>query len=141
MMGGFNADVIASKPCIYRRNLMHATRLHGSSQLIKEPNRVTEHTKTAIDLVFVNNLHRTVSHGVQEFAASDHSVVFAVKKAGVCKAHAKICEMRSFKRHKKEPFRSEVADIPWSVVESFDDAVSAWNTLFIDVANCHAPIF
>ena len=36
-----------------------------------------------------------------------------------------------------------MADIPWSVIESFDDlndAVSAWNTLFIDVANRHAPI-
>ena len=142
-MGDFNADVIASEPCKYTRNFMHATRLHGLSELIKEPTRVTEHTKTAIDLVFVNNLHRIVSHGVQEFAANDHSVVFAVKKAGVCKAHAEICEMRSFKRYNKEQFRSEVADIPWSVVESFDDlndAVSAWNTLFIDVANCHAPI-
>ena len=107
MMGDFNADVIASKPCKYTRNLMHATRLHGLSQLIKEPTRVTEHTKTAIDLVFVNNLHRIVSHGVQEFAASDHSVVFAVKKAGVCKAHAEICEMRSLRCYNKE--RSEVA--------------------------------
>ena len=142
-MGDFNADVIASKPCKYTRSLIHATRLHGLSQLVKEPTRVTEHTKTAIDLVFVNNLHRIVSHGVQDFAASDHSVVFAVKKAGVCKAHAEIREVRSFKRYNKEKFRSEVAGIPWSVVESFDDlndAVSAWNTLFIDVANRHAPI-
>ena len=32
--------------------------------------------------------------------------------------------------------------IPWSVIESFDeinDAVSAWNNLFADVANGHAP--
>jgi len=88
-------------------------------------------------------LHRIVSHGVQEFAASDHSVVFAVKRAGVCKAHAEIREVRSFKRYNKEQFRSEVAGVPWSVVESFDDlndAVSAWNTLFVDVANRHAPI-
>ena len=36
-----------------------------------------------------------------------------------------------------------MSDISWSVVESFDDlneAVSAWNSLFVDVANCHAPI-
>ena len=109
MMGDFNADVIASKPCKYTRSLIHATRLHGLSQLVKEPRRVTEHTKTAIDLVFVKKLHRIVSHGVQEFAANDHSVVFAVKKAGVCKAHAEIREMRSFKRYNKEQFRSEVA--------------------------------
>lgn len=69
---------------------MHATRLHGLSKLVKEPTRVTEDAKTAIDQVFVNNLHRIVLHGVQEFAARDHSVVFAVKNAGVCKAHAVI---------------------------------------------------
>lgn len=45
--------------------------------------------------------------------------------------------MQSFKRYNKEQFRSEVAGVPWSVVEYFDDlndAVSAWNTLFVDVA-------
>ena len=42
--------------------------------------------------------------------------------------------MRPFKRYNKEQFRSEV-------VESFDDlndAVSSWNTLFVDIANRHA---
>ena len=36
-----------------------------------------------------------------------------------------------------------MADIPCSTVESFDDindAASAWNSLFVDVANRHAPI-
>jgi len=104
---------------------------------------VQEFTKTAIDLVFANNSYHEVSHGVQEFAASDHSVVFAVKKAGVCKAHAEIRKVRSFKCYNKEQFHSEVAGVPWTVVEYFDDlndAVSAWNTLFVDVANRHAPI-
>ena len=88
-------------------------------------------------------MRRIVSHGVQEFAARDHFVVFAVKKAGVCKAHSEIREVRSFKRYNGEQFRSEVAGVPWSVVESFDDlndTVSTWNTLFVDVANRHAPI-
>jgi len=32
MMGDFNAEVIASRPCKYTRSLMqHATRLHGLS--------------------------------------------------------------------------------------------------------------
>ena len=36
-----------------------------------------------------------------------------------------------------------IASVPWSVIESFDDindAVVAWNNLFIDVANQHAPL-
>ena len=105
IMGDFNADVIALKPCKYTRKLMQTTRLHGLSQLVKEPTRVTEFTSTAIDLVFVNNTHRIVSHGVQEFGASDHSVTFAVKKAGVCKAHVEIRDARSFKHYNKENFQ------------------------------------
>ena len=43
---------------------------------------------------------------------NDHSVVFAVKKACVCTAHAEIHEMISFKRYNKEQFRCEFASIP-----------------------------
>ena len=68
MMGDVNADVKASKPCKYTRSVMYAVRLQCLSQLIKEGTRITEHKKTAIDLVFVNNLHCIVSCGVQEFA-------------------------------------------------------------------------
>ena len=103
---------------------------------------MTEFTSTAIDLVFVNNTHRIVSHGVQEFGASDHSVTFVVKKAGVCKAHVEIRDVRSFKHYNKNHFRRDIASVPWSVIESFDDindAVVAWNNLFVDVANQHAP--
>ena len=143
IMGDFNADVIALKPCKYTRKLMQTTRLHGLSQLVKEPTRVTEFTSTAIDLVFVNNIHRIVSHGVQDFGASDHSITFAVKKAGVCKAHVEIRDVRSFKHYNKEHFQRDIASVPWSVIESFDDindAVVAWNNLFVDVANQHAPL-
>ena len=107
MMGDFNTDFIASKPCKYTRNQMHATRLHGLSQLVQVLTHVTEHTKTAIDIIFVNNLHCIVQFRVQEFGARDRSVVFAVKKAGVCKAHVEICEMRSFKCYNKEQFHRE----------------------------------
>ncbi len=143
IMGDFNANVIAPKLCKYARKLMQISRLYGLNQLIEEPTRVTEHTSTAIDLIFVNNSHRFVSHGVQNFGASDHSVIFAIIKAGICKAPAEIREVRSFKRYNREHFCKDIAGIPWSVVESFDDindAVSAWNNLFIDVANRHAPL-
>lgn len=143
IMGNFNVDIIALKPCKYTRKLMPTTRLHGPSQLVKEPTRVTEFTSTTIDLVFVNNTHRIVSHRVQEFGASDHFVTFAVKKARICKAHVEIGDVRSFKHYNRENFQRDIASVPWSVIESFDDindAAVAWNNLFIDVANQHAPL-
>ena len=55
IMGDFTADVIALKPCKYTRKLMQTNRLHGPSQLVKEPTSMTEFTSTAIYLVLVNN--------------------------------------------------------------------------------------
>lgn len=96
IMGNFNTDVIALKPCKYTRKLMQTTRLHGLSQLVKEHTSVMEFTSTTIDLVFVDNNHHIVLHEVQEFGVGYHSVTFAVKKAGVCKTYVQIWDVRSF---------------------------------------------
>ena len=85
LMGDFNANVISLKPCKYTRKLLQTTRLHGFTQVIKGPTSMTEHTSTAIDLIFVNNLHRFVSYGVQEYGANDHSVVLPLRKAAPLK--------------------------------------------------------
>ena len=143
LMSDFNADVIAPKRSKYTRFLLNEAHSHGLTQLIREPTRITENTQTAIDLVFVNNVHRFISHGDQDFPASDHSILFVVKKAGVCKGHGIIKEVRSFKQYNKEQFCKDVAKIPWSMVECFtniNDAVSAWFTLLIDVVNKHTPL-
>ena len=122
---------------------MQITSLNGLTQLIKEPTRVTEHSSTAIDLIFVNKPHRFISSGVQDFGASDHSLIYAIKKVGVSKSPAEIPEIRSFKRYNKVDFCKDVSKIPWNVLEIFDDindAVRTWCSLFSDVANRHALI-
>ena len=112
LMGDVNADVITRKRSKYTRSLLKEAQLHGLTQLVREATRVTENTRTAIDLVFVNNVHRFICHGVQDFPVGDHSFVYAVKKAGVFKAHGTIKEVRSFKRYNKEQFCKDVVKIP-----------------------------
>ena len=54
-----------------------------------------------------------------------------------------IRSVRSFKHYNKEDFQRDIAIVPWSVIESSDDindAVGAWNNLFVDVANQNAPL-
>ena len=58
------------------------------------------------------------------------------------KGPAQIREIRSYKNYNQESFRQDIARVPWSIIESFEginDAVEAWNNLFSDVANRHAP--
>ena len=75
IMGDFTTNVIAPKLCKYARQLMQISRLYGLNQLIEEPTCMTEHTSTAIDLIFVNNPHCFVSYGVQNFGPSDFSLI------------------------------------------------------------------
>ena len=116
MMGDLNADLIASKPCKYTRTFIHATRLHGLSQLIKEPTSVTERTKTAIDLVFVKNLHRIVSHHDMECKSSQPVIILSF-----------CCQKSWCLQGPRGNLWTEVIQalqqrtLPRSVVESFDD--------------------
>ena len=71
-MGELNANVISRKPCEHTGKLLQETRLHGFTQVLKKPTRVTEHASPATDFIFV--YFRLFSYGVQEFGARDHSV-------------------------------------------------------------------
>ena len=76
-------------------------------------------------------------HGVQEFEVCDHSIVFAIKKVVIVKAPTEVRDVRSFKLYNKERFCKDVADIPRSIIEYFDDiddVISIWNSLKMDFA-------
>ena len=68
---------------------------------------------------------------------------FAIKKGGTFKALPEVRGVRSFKHYNKEEFIKDIAAIPWSILESFDDindALGIWNDLFVDGSNRHAPL-
>ena len=95
------------------------------SQIIKEFTRVTENSRSLIDLLFVNNSHRIVQSGVLQLNLSDHFLVYCVVKSGIPKSPPKVIENKLTKN---------LNQIPWSVLDSFDnidDAVSAWNTYLL----------
>jgi len=49
-------------------------------QLITEPTRITQFSKTLIDVIFTNEPRRIVSSGVRHLGISDHSLIFAIRK-------------------------------------------------------------
>ena len=71
------------------RQLRQFAIANDLEQLINSPTRICEQTRTATDLVFVNNTHRIVESGVIHSAISDHSIVHCTMKSGVPKAPPK----------------------------------------------------
>ena len=82
-------------------NFMRALDL---SQIITEPTRITEKSKSLIDVILVNNQHQIVDSGVVSLSVSDHSLIYCVLKAGVSKATPRTIEYRSFKSFDENAF-------------------------------------
>ena len=78
ILGDFNIDVNKAVP----KELKSFALEFSLDQLIKDHTRITEHSRTIIDLhvLFVNNGHKTVQAGVMHPLISDHSLIFCVIK-------------------------------------------------------------
>ena len=113
------------------------------TQLIKEPTRIVDNTRSLIDVILVNNEYRIIKSGVVPISLSDHFLIFCVLKAGVTKAQPRTMEYRSYRQFDANAFNRDLNNVPWNVVyneENIDDALFTWNRLFSDIADEHAPI-
>ena len=126
-----------------KRQLRQFVIANDLKQFINSPTRICEQTRTAIDVVFVNNTHRFVESGIIHSAMSDHSIVDCTMKSGVPKNLPKTIEYRSYRKYDKSSFIKDLKETDWNMVGlngDVDPAVEMWNTLFTDFANRHAPI-
>ena len=104
---------------------LNFSRAYNFTQLIKEPTRITDTSRTMIDLVFANNEHRIVKSGI------------------TTKTKPRILEHRSYKNFDPTLFNDDLRNIPWYIVENEDnvnDALFTWNKMFSEVADQHAPV-
>ena len=111
-------------------------------QLITSPTRISEKSRTAIDLIFTNITHRIVDHGVIPSVISDHPLIYCSIKSGIPKAKSKTIKYRSYQSYTKKAFANELK-LHWSIIDMPDDidsAVEDWNCVFSHVINRHAPI-
>ena len=113
------------------------------SQIITELTRITEQSKSLIDVILVNNQHRIVDSGVVSLSIGDHSLIYCVLKARVPKATPRTIEYRSFKGFDENALSQDLKNVPWHIVDdesNVNDAVLTWNKLFTEVADSHAPL-
>lgn len=146
ILGDLNANMMPNSklPKKDKQLLLNFSRAFDFTQLIKEPTRISDTSRTLIDLIFVNNEHRIVKSGVVPFPLSDHYLVFCILKTGVhTKAHPRMFEYRSYKNFDANSFNEDLRNVPWHVVDNennIDDALLTWNKLFSEVADDHAPV-
>ena len=146
ILGNLNTNMMSNSkfPKNDKHELLNFSGTFDLTQLIKEPTRITDTSRTLIDLIFVNNDHRVVKSGVIPVLLSDHYLVFCILKAGVfIKAQLRSFEYRSYKNFDANLFNDELRNVPWRITENesnIDDALLTWNKLCSEVADSHTPI-
>ena len=110
ILGDMNVDLLLKPAYGCKKNMQILDNFMRSldlSQIIAEPTRITEQSKSLIDVILVNNQHRIVDSGVVSLSISDHSLIYCVLKAGVPKATPRTIEYRSFKGFDKNSFMQD----------------------------------
>jgi hypothetical protein len=139
--GDFNINTLP--PSAVGTRLLETADTYGFTQVIREPTRVTETSVTCIDLTFTN-MNQLYSAGVDKTCIADHFMNYIVLgKMKSSPAKHRMISARNLKRIDEQKWREDMASVPWSVIESFEninEAWSAWKTLFFEVVDEHAPL-
>ncbi|XP_038047487.1 uncharacterized protein LOC119721478 [Patiria miniata] len=114
--------------------------------LITSPTRVTSHSNTLIDLIFVNNPDVFTDNGVFCTSISDHFLTYSVRcfnfKSSTQQGHNYI-EYRPFKKMIVQDFIHDLENVPWNAIVNITDIELAWQTWlnsFMEIVNLHAPL-
>jgi len=140
IFGDFNLDI--SKPCNAKK--INSLANHSNlRQLIKDYTRITETTKSKLDLAFVSNVNRIASSGSHSCGLSDHNLIYVVRRNKKPKSPPKLINYRSMKKFNEKDFIESIKSKSWNIVYQYTDvnsALSVWTNLFNDACDSNAPI-
>lgn len=105
------------------------------AQKVKFPTRVTETSKSIIDVVLTTNESIISSCDVKVCAISDHNLVCMSMKLKTPRSRYAYITTMSYKHYDPNKFLSDLENVPFHMVEFFndiDDRVYAFNSLFLE---------
>jgi hypothetical protein len=124
-----------------------ASIMHRQSmtQLIKLPTRITENSKSLIDVIITNQPERNKQSGVIRNGLSDHDIIYTVRKLRKqFETHLTTRKVRNFKNIDSEKVRETIKSAPWWTLQSSETAIDNKYDIFCEimkiVLNKHAPL-
>ena len=145
LLGDLNCDLLCpDKPPKNGRDLLDIMDLFHFKNLVSSPTRETAKTSTLLDLVLTNAKTKILTTGVVNPHISDHSLVFAILRASPPRSRSQKISFRSLKNFNTESFLTDLNTVPFgtvmSVFDDVNDKLYAFESLFNDVVNKHAPL-
>ena len=123
--------------------LINFCRSYNLSILINTPTRVTETSKSILDVILAWDTKQVQKATVMENSISDHDLVYVTLRLKKPRSKPVYITTRSFKHYSPVNFNSDVSLAPWSIVDVFDDVedkLYSFDMLFTEILDRHAPV-
>ena len=145
LMGDVNCDLLAQLPSCYTVKMTEMARNYHLNQLIDEPTRVTESSRTLIDHIYTSRIDNISESGVLNIGMSDHYIVYAIigKERKTTHHRHKYSVNRSYNHLNVDMLKTDLRNTNWCNIGkhlNVDDAVNEFESMFLDVADHHAPL-
>ncbi len=79
ILGDLNINLLAQNVSIAKK-LQQIMELYQLTQIIDDPTRITESTKSLLDVCITSSTEKIISSGVIHQGISDHSLIYAIRK-------------------------------------------------------------
>ena len=151
-MGDLNCDFFAKRPIpVECKQLKALFKCLNFTQLITEATRISQGSKTLLDIIATNVPQNISLSGVASASLSDHNMVFCVRKLNHMKAPAQTQLLRNYAKYDPNLFCQDLNKVEWDTLEipsatndqrSFclNEQWSNFKSAFVRVADCHAPL-
>ena len=127
LLGDINCDVSSESPDCNTINLLNICNIFNLSQVISEPTRITNTSKSLIDLCFTN---------------FPDKVMIRKSNCRVIDVNNSVTK-RQIKNFNDDEFLNDLREINWSDIHPLvnpNDMWSVWLTKFSTLLDIHAPI-
>lgn len=143
ILGDFNICSLQRASGIHR-SYANNLKLFNLGQIINEPTRITNSSKSLLDHILCNNKEKICQSGTISIGLSDHFLIYYTRKISKIqiKEH-KYAKIRSIKNYTKENFIFRLTNADWSEYFNACDVNIAWTAfrdIFMSVLNSVVPV-
>ena len=119
-IGGFNQDMYMNfvENRLPNKNLVDFRHRLCFVNKITELTRVTDRTKSVLDVILVSHAERYITSGNLQLGLSDHDRVFVVRKSKLPRPKPRLIEYRSMKNFDNAEFLTELKRRPWGTTHA-----------------------
>ena len=145
IIGDFNTNIDrCNNNNVLTRKVKEFSDTCNFTDLIQDYTRVTDNSKTTIDLILTSDYSNISQSGVIDIGLSDHCMIYCTRKLkrDYIGKHNNVT-FRSMKGYTKAEFIHRLSEVNWNCVSQCGNVNVAWNrfeTVFVNIIDTLAPM-